>query len=61
VVLELYSEIRDVNTGSIYQFMGQELDGTGVYNFRARMYDTSAAIFYVVDPANQGFRDMGIV
>ena len=52
-----YGKILDtssITTGSNYQFTGQELDETGLYNFRARMYDTSAAIFYAADPANQG-------
>jgi RHS repeat-associated protein len=49
-----YLDSLYINTGSAYQFTGQELDETGLYNFRARMYDTSAAIFYAADPAGQG-------
>jgi RHS repeat-associated protein len=57
-----YGKILDtssITTGSNYQFTGQELDETGLYNFRARMYDTSAAIFYAADPANQGYSRYG--
>jgi RHS repeat-associated protein len=50
-----YGKVVDsyLNTGSAYQFTGQELDETGIYNFRARMYDTSAVIFYAADPKHQ--------
>ena len=57
-----YGKILDtssITTGSNYQFTGQELDETGLYNFRARMYDTSAAIFYAADQANQGYSRYG--
>jgi RHS repeat-associated protein len=54
-----YLDSLYINTGSAYQFTGQELDETGLYNFRARMYDTSAAIFYAADPANQGYSRYG--
>ena len=54
-----YLDSMYINTGSSYQFTGQELDETGLYNFRARMYDTSAAIFYAADPAGQGYSRYG--
>ncbi|MBI5726716.1 MAG: RHS repeat-associated core domain-containing protein, partial [Ignavibacteriales bacterium] len=39
-----------------YRFTGQEFDGqTGLYNFRARMYDADLGIFYGADPAGQGY------
>ncbi|MBI2417888.1 MAG: RHS repeat-associated core domain-containing protein [Ignavibacteriales bacterium] len=39
-----------------YRFTGQEFDEqTGLYNFRARMYDADLGIFYGADPAGQGY------
>ncbi len=39
-----------------YRFTGQEYDSeTGLYNFRARLYDDELGIFYAVDPAGQNF------
>jgi RHS repeat-associated protein len=37
-----------------YRYTGQEYDGeTGLYNYRARMYDPSLRRFYAPDPAGQ--------
>lgn len=42
--------------GVKYQFTGQEYDDeTGLWNFRARLYDDELGIFYAVDPAGQNF------
>ncbi|MBI3764885.1 MAG: RHS repeat-associated core domain-containing protein, partial [Ignavibacteriales bacterium] len=43
-----------------YKFTGQELDGqTGIYNYRARMYDQSLGRFYAMDPAGEAFAPFG--
>jgi RHS repeat-associated protein len=37
-----------------YKFTGQEYDGEiALHNFRARLYDSEAGIFYAMDPARQ--------
>ncbi|HMW36443.1 MAG TPA: RHS repeat-associated core domain-containing protein [bacterium] len=37
-----------------YQFTGQEYDSTsGLWNYKARMYDAELGVFYAVDPAGQ--------
>ena len=37
-----------------YRYTGQEFDEeTGLYNYRARLYDTGLGRFYEVDPANE--------
>ncbi len=39
-----------------YQFTGQEKDEeTGLYNYRARLYDPNLKRFLDTDPAGQGF------
>ncbi|MBI1767564.1 MAG: RHS repeat-associated core domain-containing protein [Bacteroidetes bacterium] len=39
-----------------YKYTSQELDGqTGIYNYRARMYDQSLGRFYATDPAGEGY------
>jgi len=43
-----------------YKFTGQEFDvDMGLYNFRARMYDTTLAAFYATDPAGSTFSPYG--
>ncbi|MGD8781981.1 MAG: polymorphic toxin type 50 domain-containing protein [Ignavibacteria bacterium] len=43
-----------------YKFTGQEYDGEiALHNFRARLYDSEAGIFYGMDPAGQGFSPYG--
>ncbi len=45
---------------SRYLFTGQEYDiETNLYNFRARLYDTTTALFYAVDPVRQTFSSYG--
>jgi len=45
-----------INGDVRYRFTGQEYDSeTGLYNFRARLYDDELGIFYAVDPAGQNF------
>ena len=45
-----------INGDFVYRFTGQEFDSeTGLYNFRARLYDNELGIFYAVDPAQQNF------
>jgi RHS repeat-associated protein len=42
------------NTQAMYKFTGQEYETESqLHNFRARMYDDDAVIFYATDPANQ--------
>jgi RHS repeat-associated protein len=49
-----------INEDVRYRFTGQEFDGeTGLWNFRARMYDDELGIFYAVDPSGQGFSPFG--
>ncbi|HNJ71127.1 MAG TPA: RHS repeat-associated core domain-containing protein, partial [bacterium] len=37
-----------------YQFTGQEYDSTsGLWNYKARMYDAELGVFYAMDPAGQ--------
>lgn len=43
-----------INGDVDYRFTGQEYDSeTGLYNFRARLYDDELGIFYAVDPSGQ--------
>jgi len=51
------SLIRATINGDVrYRFTGQEYDSeTGLYNFRARLYDDELGIFYAVDPSGQNF------
>ncbi|MBI1806611.1 MAG: RHS repeat-associated core domain-containing protein, partial [Ignavibacteria bacterium] len=43
-----------------YKYTSQELDGqTGIYNYRARMYDQSLGRFYATDPAGEAFAPFG--
>ncbi len=45
-----------INGDVDYRFTGQEFDEeTGLWNFRARLYDDELGIFYAVDPAGQNF------
>ncbi len=45
-----------INGDVVYKFTGQEFDSeTGLYNFRARLYDDELGIFYAVDPSGQNF------
>ncbi len=45
-----------VSQDAKYKFTGQELDNeSNLYNFRARLYDTEAGLFYGADPARQLF------
>jgi RHS repeat-associated protein len=45
-----------INGDVRYRFTGQEYDfETGLWNFRARLYDDELGIFYAVDPAGQNF------
>ncbi|MBL1215605.1 MAG: hypothetical protein HND52_19720 [Ignavibacteriae bacterium] len=47
---------ESITKGTDYKFTGQEFDNeTDLHNFRARFYDSEAALFYGVDPAGQGF------
>jgi RHS repeat-associated protein len=49
-----------VSADVAYKFTGQEFDGeTGLWNFRARMYDDELGMFYAYDPAAQGFSPFG--
>lgn len=45
-----------VNADVRYRFTGHEYDyETGLWNFRARLYDDELGIFYAVDPSGQNF------
>jgi RHS repeat-associated protein len=45
-----------VATNVRYTFTGQEFESqSGLYNFRARMYDENISRFYAMDPAMEGF------
>jgi len=47
-----------VNPDIKYLFTGQELEidqASGLWNFRARLYDNEIGLFYAIDPAGQTF------
>lgn len=51
---ETYSAEGKATFLQYYLYTGQELDvETGLYNYRARLYDPVACIFYSIDPAGQ--------
>jgi|GEM_PF-3186627 len=51
---ETYSSDGRADFLQYYLYTGQELDAeTGLYNYRARLYDPVACIFYSIDPAGQ--------
>ncbi len=61
---DVYGKIgrSSVNVDITYKFTGQEFDGeTGLYNFRARLYDNTVGVFYAVDPAHENFSQYGYV
>ncbi len=49
-------QMRSSNSTAKYMFTGQEKDEeTGLYNYRARLYDPYLKRFLDIDPAGQGF------